>query len=743
MRNLVRALLAVSLTVGLCTGMTGTAWAVDLDRIPTRPPAIQVLGASAAGVLYRVHAADQDASDQTTWVKPAGGPSYQVPDSFDLLSGSRIFSSDYGTQKVSYQVIGTPATLTCELQRRLAAATSFGWISEDGDRVEIGSSGCQVTAQLPRQGRIVAADDLGYVERRDLDDQGTRTLAYYSYADPAHPRLIPAGDYNWWIEAVSLSGPTITWRAFNRVNPPLRSYLVRAKTDGSSTVLLDTYDGDIASTAILGGSTGWTACGGSGNTTCASGSIDANGTHHRLGETQSVVSDGARFVFDTHGTADAIDAAVAVDATTPRTRIVSVPYLPPLATGVSLGAGGVAYLDNQVPAYAVNRRAYSKSGTTITLSSQIRVAQTSRTNQSVSRDGRRTAYLDSGGDLWLATDDGVRTRVFDSAVTVAVAGGRIQLSGTRLLWWRATYRGQVCDQVSCFPDYDPAVAMLYNVGTGVSSQVNGPIGSKSAALWGSYLAYADTGQGIWRRDLSSNALVQVKAAGGPEVNSVAVHDDYVAWSTCAQGTSNYCGPSTVAFRNMATRTAAVRITTTSTLRIALSGGHVLFDDYVGNFPQTGVLKVLRLGTTATGVVGSVKAGTLFDVHDETLGWVGADEVARIGTNSSFVAPPRFLGNTIGTASFTPSAGSWTPEFPISKALTSCKLTIRSGTTVRRVLTCPTAVGSARPSWNGVDSAGHLVPKGTYSWTLAAGDSDGTLRWWTNATHPIAGTVRVT
>jgi hypothetical protein len=312
-----------------------------------------------------------------------------------------------------------------------------------------------------------------------------------------------------------------------------------------------------------------------------------------------------------------------------------------------------------------------------------------------------------------------------------------------LLWWRATYLGQACDVTTCVPDYNSPVAMLYNVGTGVSSRLNGPVASQSTALWGSYLAYADDGKGIWRRDLSSNALVQVKAAGGPAVTNVAVHDDYVAWSTCAQGTSNYCEPSTVAFRNMATRAAAVRITTTSTLWIALSGGHVLFDDYVGNYPQTGILKVLRLGTTATGKVGSVKAGTHFDVHDETLGWVGVDDVARIAPNSSFVAPPRFLGNTIGTASFTPAAGSWTPEFSISKALTSCRLTIRSGTTVRRVLTCPTTLGSARPSWNGRDSAGRLVPKGTYSWTLTGGDSDGSLRWWTNATHPIAGTVRVT
>jgi hypothetical protein len=187
----------------------------------------------------------------------------------------------------------------------------------------------------------------------------------------------------------------------------------------------------------------------------------------------------------------------------------------------------------------------------------------------------------------------------------------------------------------------------------------------------------------------------------------------------------------------------VQIVTYGTQQISMSGGHVLFSTTQTPSSQQDYLEVLRLGTKATGVIGPYRRETRFSVHDETLGWVGMDGMAKIGPNSSFVAPPRFLGNTIGTASFTPSAGPWTPEFPISKALTSCTMTIRSGTTVRRVLTCPTTVGSARPSWNGLDSAGHLVAKGTYSWTLAASDSDGSLRWWTNATHPIAGTVRVT
>ena len=628
---------------GMSLGISQASGAVvDLDRIPTRPPEIQILGASPAGVLYRVIPADRSTTEQTTYMKPAGAPQYEVPWGFDRLGGNVILSFDYGLSKVSYQLVGTPTTRTCEVSGQLTAVTPDGWITDSGDRVAATASGCTVTARLPRQGRVIAADNLGYVDRRDLDGNGTRALYYYSYADLDHPRQIPTGNYNWWIEAVSLSGSTITWRSFERVTEPqLRSDLVRARTDGTSTVLLDTIDGPIASTAILGGATGWSSC---IQTTCTGGSIDAGGTHHQLNGTVTVASDGTRFIFDTHGSPDAIDAAAAVDTTTPRTRIAVVPYWPPLATVVSLGAGGVAYLDSQLPAPAVNRRAYTKSGSTITLGSQVRLAQsTDPWKQSLSRDGRRTAYVDNGSDLWLVTDDGVKTRVFDGETKTAIPGEGIELSGSRLLWWRAVYDKEGCDMAACHPIYKPAVPMIYNLATGTSSPVTGPVPRKPASLWGSYLSYADNANAIWRRDLSSNALVQVKLAGGPDVNDVAVHDDYVAWSTCVAGTSNYCAPSTVAFRNMATKTAAMMITTTSTLRISLSGGHVVYDDYVGNYPEAGTLKVLRLGTTATGVVGPVKTNATFDVHDETLAWVAPDNVARIAPNSAFVAPPRFLG----------------------------------------------------------------------------------------------------
>jgi hypothetical protein len=731
---------------GVVLGVGGLpARAVDLDPMPTREPTVTVLGASSAGVLYRVSPID-GRTPPVNWVKPTGGAAYQVPGSINQLGGSWIFGLEGPTYEVTYQQIGTPITRTCNQEHSMASATPFGWVTAAGQRVEVSATGCEVTAQLPRQFSIVAADAAGYVDLRYLSGGAGQRLTYYSYADLTHPREIDDAGYNSEVGAVAVRGSSVTWRSLDANKLPR---IVRAQTDGSPAHLLATLaDGGAPTTSIAGGSTGWATCDDYG-ANCRAGSIDANGTKHRLNGTRSVVSDGTRFIFDTHTTSYAVDAAAAVDATTPRTRIVNVSFLPPIAKTVALGAGGVAYVDSQPPlvgapiegVHEISQRGYSKSGTTITVSGQTRVGQNRDYQTGIARDGRRTAYLDTAGDLWLFRDDGVRTKVFTSVERVAiVVRPELRLSGTRLLWWKGLYTGDGCDMATCFPIYNNVIPMLYNVATGVSSPLTGPVDGRPATVWGSYLAYADSAQAVWRRDLSSNALVQVKPPGGSPIMDVAVNDDYVAWAICQPN----CDPSMVTYRNMATKAAAVQIRTTGTREISLSGGHVVFATFPNPYSQDGgTLETLRLGTKAVGVVGPIYPGSGFSVHDETLGWVGTDGVAKLSSNPSFVAPPRLLGNTIGTASFTPSAGSWTPEFSISKALTTCTLTIRSGTTVRRVLTCPTTVGSARPSWNGIDSAGHLVPKGTYSWTLTASDSDGTLRWWTNATHPIAGTVRVT
>jgi hypothetical protein len=132
-----------------------------------------------------------------------------------------------------------------------------------------------------------------------------------------------------------------------------------------------------------------------------------------------------------------------------------------------------------------------------------------------------------------------------------------------------------------------------------------------------------------------------------------------------------------------------------------------------------------------------------------LAWITpTGQHAMVAPNSAYADPPKYLGNALGSATFTPDGDgigdAWTPEFPVSKAMAVCQVVIRSKVTgsVLRRLACGSSTGSAQVRWDGRLTSGALVPKGSYSWTLTGSDGDGSLRWWTGATTPIAGSVVV-
>jgi hypothetical protein len=747
-RSLLRWVLVPILLMALLPARAGAVGVLDLDRIPTSTPRIDVLGASTAGVLYKVSRVDGSAATSpTTWVKPDSGTPYQVDASFDRLAGPRIFGTGEGG--IQFQQIGTPVTRSCDQTPQPGALAPFGWIADSGARVEIDATGCRVTATYPQpDGAPTVADEQGYVVVKILDDEGNRQFTYHSYAAPAAPHLIADAGHHRWPKGLALRGKVVTWSTsdFSGTGPPDTTFVIRSSTDGSVPPATVRVSGIVLRTSILGAATGWDACSFS-SAVCASGSIGPGSARHVLVGTHSVFSDGTRFVFDSYVTSAGIDAATAVDPTAARTRILSVVLFPPVAYTVSLGAGGVAYVDTQRPGDSVSRRTYTRSGSTVGLSAQVRIGTTNRslTDRVLSRDGGRTAFVDTANVLWLVGDDGVRTKVFAGVDRdEVVIGSSLRLSGSRLLWWKGLYDGERCDMhpPPCQALYN-GVAMIYDLRTGVSTEVMRPTeGTPEIDLWGNYLAWNDPRNAVWRRDLASGAVVQVKAAGTAPVNSVAVHGDYVAWSTCVRGMYSTCSSSMIGHRNMTTRAAAIQLGSANTEKVRLSGGHVVYDTSANGFPPTGTLKVWRLGTSATGVVGPVRWPASFDVHDETLAWIAPDDIAKIGPNSPFVAYPKYLGNGSAPPAFDPALRVWNPEFGISKALPTCTLTIKSGTAVRRTLNCATANGSARAAWDGRDSAGRLLPKGAYTWTLAGRDSDGTLRWWTGATHPITGTVRI-
>ncbi|TCO50233.1 hypothetical protein EV646_102307 [Kribbella antiqua] len=754
--------LAVGLVVIAPAGQAQTladpAGTVSVNRIPSLMPRITILGASSAGMLYSVERPPYEGAYKFTYLKPAGGAPYEVSSDFRFLAGDKAYAPFNPDGKIRYLTVGSTTVRRCDdapqpatsfRSAQGAAFTSFGWLSEDGQRVAADATGCRVIGQAPGIGTytLAAADQTGYVVVANEASDGSLTLEYRSYAAPDQPQVIQTGGRSRYAQGFDLAGAVVTWAQLAYDEPGIKSsYVVRSSTTGGPATVSRVDDFRVHTTAIAGAATGWAGCDDMW-TQCRAGTIGAGSA---LDGSVSVASDGSRFLVDTYGASPGIDAMQVVASGQPRTRIATVGLLPPETRNVAIGASTVAYVDNQgqvgeAPRLTLSRRTFTKSGTAFSLAAQKTVAEVG--DSRIARDGRRTAYVDKGGDLWLITDDGVKTRMFDGQAKVAVVQRLnslpFRLSGSRFLWVKGLYTGVNCDPGICWDTYDNLRLMLFDVRTGLNTDLGAFAGDRPAALWGSYLVYADSSNRIYRKDLSSGAVVQVKGVGTPRVVGLDVNGSIVGWATCT-GNDNYgnCATSKIGYRIM-TGSAVVERASQHTGSIRLTSGY-LFHDTQQTLDDPRVLRAWRLGTSTVTAIGPTD--TPYDAFDESVAWSGLDRIAKLTPVAAFTARPRYLGNALGSATLTPNgdgkSDQWTPEFAISKALPTCKITITSGATVKRTLSCATTVGAARVAWNGRDSAGRLVPKGRYTWTLTGSDADGSLLWWTGSATPIRGTVTV-
>lgn len=741
----VRALLlAAAMMLTAPVAKADPAGTVPVNNIPSLRPGITVLGASSAGLLYRVERPPYMGGNQFTYLKPTGKPAYLVPNEFKYLAGDKAYAPYTADGYVHYLMVGStlvrhcndaPQPATWYRGAAFASFTSFGWLSDNEKRVVADATGCRVAGDAPGVNgySLAAADDKGYALIGEVGDD--RVLEYRSYAAPDQAVPIQTGGHTKFLGAPYLDDDVITWSHLDYDTPGVESsFVVRSSTTGGPATVTRVEGVQIGATAIAGDLTGWAGCNAE-HADCRVGTI---GGSEFPGST-SIVGDRTRFLFDSYGSSPGIDAL----AGDQRSRVATVGLIPPETFAVSIGASTGTYVDNQLgmngqlPLYTLSRRSFGK---TLALSAQTGLGEVGR--PMVTRDGRRTAYVDKAGDLWIVRDDGVRTKAFDAVEDVAqVRSGEFRLSGHRLLWVKGRYTGEYCEPWGCSPNYDDRRLMLYDVRTGLNTDL-GTYVNRPTALWGSYLVYADASNRILRKDLSSGAVVQVKGAGTARVAGLDVYGSLVGWSTCT-GYDNYgiCKTSRLAYRVM-TGTAVVERASTHSGAVRLTGGYLVHTTQQ-TLDDTPLLKVWRLGSQAVTTIGPVGAEAAA-VHDETLAWIGSDQIARLTPLAAFNARPRYLGNALGSSSFAPAKGqSWTPEFAISKALPTCRITITSGTTVRRTLNCATTVGAARGSWNGRDSADRLLPKGKYTWILTGSDADGSLLWWTGAATPIRGTVTIT
>ena len=614
-------------------------------------------------------------------------------------------------------------------------------------------NGCRITGSVAPIGdaELAASDASGYVTIDSVDQDGRATLSYHSYATPDKTQPIQTGGRNRYVHAMELAGSVVTWAENDHEDGGIdkeHAFIVRSSTTGGPAKVTEVQR-YVNTTAIIGTATAWAGCITSSARRCAAGSISSTGVVTEVPDSRSVASDGTRFFVDTNGASPGIHSATVIDGKN-WTRLVTIGLLPPYTYSVDAAAGHVTYVDDQAQSggetrLVLARRSFTKSGDMLTLGAQRVAGNVGQ--QQVTRDGDRTAYMDDAGVLWIATDGGTKTRVFTSQQGVSVAWTQwpapFTLSGHRLLWVRGDYVGTDCELGGCDLSSGNVRLMMFDLRTGKNVDLGPTTLRRPAALWGNYLVTTDATNRILRKDLSSGVTVQVKAAG-PVVAGLDVNGTIVGWSTCAPiSDSDGCGVSKIGYKVVSSTAPAVELTSQYSAKVSLTGGHLA---YTLDSSGTYTLKTWRLGTTSTTVIGRAYgfAETVpFEAYDETLAWIGVDRTARLTPLAPFVARPRYLGNASVAASFNPSAGQrWSPSFPISKALPTCAITIKSGSTVKRSLPCATSTGIARAVWDGKDAAGQFVAKGAYAWTLTASDSDGGLLWWNGSANPISGIITV-
>ena len=368
--------------------------------------------------------------------------------------------------------------------------------------------------------------------------------------------------------------------------------------------------------------------------------------------------------------------------------------------------------------------------------------------ESVSSSGNRVAYVEGGSStsttskLWLATA-GQTPR----SVGPAAPDDDLTLSGGRLL-----------------QRHDDGSATLTDLVSGTSSDLPAPLAPWSGAffgrtayqLWGNELAWLASDGSVWFKDLTSGASTEISgpAVGSAEavVGSVAVAAGIVAWSEsicpvqATSAASSGCRNTGLSYRNALTLGQTYVVRSAEPTRIQLSDQYLAFDDDTDGSSWVAITPlyssiVERIAALSSGGAGEVE----FSISGSMLGWIGSDNLPHAAALPHIAAKPWYLGNgpAVSSSLVTDGGHSWDADFFTSEGLTQCAVTISSGATAVRVLPCsPTQmlVGEATVSWDGRNSAGSIVPLGTYTWTLAGADADGSLLDTKGNASPITGTI---
>lgn len=260
-----------------------------------------------------------------------------------------------------------------------------------------------------------------------------------------------------------------------------------------------------------------------------------------------------------------------------------------------------------------------------------------------------------------------------------------------------------------------------------------PSGTSVAALFGSRVYYTD-GSVVWLRDVAQSSSIPPR-----KIATCACSSWTAAWGDWFV----YAHSETGAIKAINIATGAV----TSPSAGGYPNELTVDDGVVAWSDSPAVIKAWNPAKNG-GATTVVTDAWRFDIDDGRIAWQDTQNGVHYGSLPyGGTSRPRFLGAMPTPSVFAPGAPgqptAWTPQWDLTKDLASWTVTIKSGSTTVRTLTGTTVNASVRPSWNGRNTAGKLVPNGTYTWTLTGSAADGSgAVAGLDGTSAVSGTVRV-
>lgn len=391
--------------------------------------------------------------------------------------------------------------------------------------------------------------------------------------------------------------------------------------------------------------------------------------------------------------------------------------------GLAVSAGRIVWTGNG-PGTPVSKRSLTSNGTAVLAGAPTEIGHSDAA--AIQRQDRVLSEGSSSGNrtLWaqrVGSTNHLRLNLTTGTTTKQISGNAIpvKLSGTRALYKRLADEHYVL--------YDITDGTYFDVTTAYHPRVNSTANGFTVDLFGNSLVFATPDFRIWRKNLSDSAEPRLVIGVNPPERlmgiAVFAYGDWVGWNRFYGYSDGFDSYAECGFRDARYK---YTIIPSSCMKGLSSAGAIIDKSDSGSHtwflhPFSSLDEDPLPVSTSTYDLG-VNAGV--------LAWADSDGLKAAPFDDGLGYYPRSLGNPHAPKSFTAPAHTWSFELVAADPLTTCTVTFTRGGTTYRTLPCNPSVlpqGVITVRWDGRATNGNVVPAGTYTWTVNAGNGVGMLR----------------